>query len=148
MRGLAGMHRRERAGFPEVERKAGSLLVGVVAPAPLQCLPHLAVEAHAAGGRQLFQQGLLHEGVGEAVAPGGLRLLDHPRGECFLDEAQEVVVAAFAEQRERVVGELASDDRAHLQQCIGLVREMVEPAAQGLAHAFGQGNAGDRFFPK
>ena len=44
---------------------------------------------------------------------------------------------------ERVVAELAPDDRRHLQQLVGLRREPVQPPPQGLPHAVGDGDVGD-----
>ena len=41
---------------------------------------------------QLAEQRLLHQRVGEAVAPGLRRLLDHARGERLLDQPQQRVV--------------------------------------------------------
>ena len=121
VRGLLAEARRERRRLAEVHREAAGALVGVRAVALLQRLADLAVQAHAARRRELGEQRLLHLRVREAVAPGLLRLLDHARLERLLDQLQQRVLVAVAEQRQRVVGEVAADDRGDLQQLVRLL---------------------------
>ncbi len=134
-----GEHRR----FDEVLRQAAGALVGARAPAPLQRLGDLPVNPDAAGGGELVEQRLLHQRMREAVVARLRHLLDDARFEPFLDQPQQLVLVAFAQQRERVVGELAPDDGGHLEELVRLFRDAVEPAAQRLAHAVGHGDVGD-----
>ena len=115
-------------------------LVGAGAAAPLERLADLAVQAHAARRRELVEQRLLHQRVREAVAARLAHLLDHARLERLLDQSQQLVLVALAEQRERLVRELAADDGGDLQQLVRLLGEAVEAPAERLAHAVRDGD--------
>ena len=82
----------------ELRRMPGSFGGGPVEL--LQGLGDSGVEPYPPCERELVSQGLLDEGVGELVAPLGLRhLLDHPRCLRFLQNLQHAVLRKILDQR-------------------------------------------------
>ncbi len=123
--------------------RRGSPLSGeLLAPALLQRLAHLAVQAHPARSRELAQEGLLHQGVSEAVASRLLHLLDHPRLEPLLDQPEECLFVAVSQQGQGVVVELAAGDRTDLEKFVRLAGDQVQPSAQGLSDAVRDADVG------
>ena len=95
----------------EVEGELGqaALHLGGLA---LDRLTDLQVQAHAPGGRDVPVEGLPHDRVGEAVVAGDVRLLgEQASGDGLVQQVEQLVALAVADDLQRVQVELASHDR-------------------------------------
>jgi len=82
-------------------------------------------------------QGVLDEGVGEAVTPWDTGNLAHEsRHAGGVEEVEQLVLGALGHMGEQVHIELTSDDRGEREDLVGGLAQAGNPGADHLAHAF------------
>ena len=129
------------ACLEEVVGELGHVRLGVRGVKSLEHLADLTVEARAAGGCQLFVERLADQRVGERVAAYRARHLRHHAGRHRLLEGfEEAIRREVGETLESVEPELAANHRRGGENAIALRRQVVEAAADHLAHALGDGD--------
>ena len=102
----------------------------------LDRLADLAVQAHAACRGHVLVERLAHDGVREAVVLGRVRLLDDQAGgDRLVEQVEELVALALADDLERVEVELPPEDRRDREHLVAVVGEVLQPPADDLADA-------------
>ena len=113
---------------------------GGVAAELFQGLGHLPVGPGPPRGAQVLVEGVLDEGVGEVVAPGGVGQLPHQGDRRRrVEDVEQLVLGDARRPGQQVEVEVAADDRGDRQHPFGVRPESHHPAADHLAHAVGQG---------
>ena len=114
---------------------------GAIPAEVLQGLGHLPVRPGPAGGTQVFVQGVLDEGVGEGVAPGGVGQLAHQgHGGRGVEDVEQLVLGGLGRPGQEIEIEVPTDDRRQRQHPPGVLAQSHHPGPDHLAHAVGQGH--------
>ena len=88
-------------------------VLGLGAPG-LQRFSHSLVGSLATSGTKVLVQGVLDQGVEEAVAPGLVfGFADEPRSNCSFEKIQKSVLVEVEQPREHLQVEVSSDHRCH-----------------------------------
>ncbi len=128
-------------GMRPVVRELPRPPLGVVPTEVLQCLGDLTVRPSATGRTQLLVQGVLHEGMREAVAPGGLGHLPHERhGDGRVQEIEELVLVPLGDPAQGLEVEVPANDRGRGQDSGGLAGESAHSGGDHLPDAVRQGH--------
>ncbi len=116
--------------------KLGEVSLEVARIRLLEDLAAAAVERGPAPRRQLLVERLADQRVPEAALAGRVRHVEQdPVGDRLVERRADAVLAVLADGPEHVDREVAAERRRQRQQLEALAGEVIEPAADDLAHA-------------
>ena len=113
----------------------------VLAAQVLQRLGHLPVRPRPTGAAEILVQGVLDEGVGEAVAASGVAKFPHQRrGRSGVEDVEQFVFRCLGGTGEHIEIEVPANHRGQRQHPPGVVPESPDPCTNHHPDAVGQGH--------